>query len=227
MKLLEINEDSFNKIIAIHDSDGGNLINESISKLFDCMNDSSNKYEVAINVAALNKIYSTAIQYITPVIDEIVLNVPKNYNSFTINQYVELVDNISKVNWISPTTGKEHSRCNLSFASKYIHFLSGRKIPIYDSYIWIVMVGYFKQKGNNEYSFSPPVNYKYFYETFKKFKLTFNLLNHSNYEIDKYLWQYGKNMLNDIVEDESVSLNKAKSILKKRINSCYSELDVN
>lgn len=153
MELLEINNENFHKILSIHDNDGGNLINESLTKLFECMNDNSNKYEVSIKVAALNQIYSTAIQYISPVVDIIVKNTPNNHNSLTVKNYTILVDKIATVSWVNPTSEKIYSRCNLSFSSKYIHFLSNRKIPIYDSYIWIVMIGYLNQKKQNKIFF--------------------------------------------------------------------------
>ena len=223
MKLLEINESHFKNMLKIHDSDGGNLVNESLSKLFDCMNDESNRFEVSIKVAALNQLYSTAIQYITPVVNKIVCNIPRDYKNLSENEYAALVDRISTATWVSPTTDKNHSRTNLSFASKYIHFLSNRKIPIYDSYIWIVMIGYLKQEKQQEkhekYSFNPPENYEYFYQVFTKFKERSNLQQKSNYGIDKFLWQYGKNILNEIIKEKSVGLNEAKSVLKKRITS--------
>lgn len=219
MELIEISEAHFKNMLSIHDKDGGNLINATLSKLFECMNDESNKFEVGIKVAALNQIYSTAIQYITPVVDKIVCKVSQKHHSFTNKKYADLVDEIATITWVSSTTGKHHSRCNMSFASKYVHFLSGRKIPIYDSYIWIVIIGYFKQNGFNEYSFSPPTNYNHFYDVFVKFKKHFNLNKRSNYEIDKFLWQYGKNMLNEIIEEKKTSLDKAKTVLKRRITS--------
>ena len=219
IELIEISEAHFKNMFSIHDKDGGNQINTSLSKLFECMNNESNKYEVSIKVAALNQIYSTAIQYIAPVVDKIICEVPHNHHSCTDNKYADFVDGISTVNWVSPTTGKHHSRCNMSFSSKYIHFLSGRKIPIYDSYIWIVMIGYLKQNGFNEYKFTSPADYNDFYNVFIKFKNHFNLNKYSNYDIDKFLWQYGKIMLNEIVLVEKVSLDKAKVVLKKRITN--------
>lgn len=206
-------------MLIAHDKDGGNLINASLSKLFDCLDDESSKFEVSIKVAALNQLYSTAIQYITPVVEKIVDEVNKNHKLFTENQYVELVDKIATATWVSPTTGKSHSRCNLSFASKYVHFLSGYKIPIYDSYIWIVMIGHLKQYGKLSNSFSAPASYRDFYNVFIEFKNRFNLTGYTNYDIDNFLWQYGKNTINKIINDEKVSLEKAKALLKKRISN--------
>jgi len=202
-----------------HDKDGGNDINESLTKLFHSLNDEKNKYEVSIKVAALNQIYSTAIQYIIPVVFQISNTIGNNHKSFSLDKYVKTVDKIATVTWVSPTTSKKHTRCNMSFSSKYIHFLSERKLPIYDSYIWIVMIGYINQKNNSKLSFAAPKTYKEFYDVFLSFKSDFNLTNYSNYELDKYLWQYGKNLINDIINKNGVTLDKAKSMLKKRITS--------
>lgn len=202
-----------------HDKDGGNDINESLTKLFNSLNDEKNKYEVSIKVAALNQIYSTAIQYIIPVVSQIREIIGNNHKSFSLEKYVKTVDKIATVTWVSPTTSKKHTRCNMSFSSKYIHFLSDRKLPIYDSYIWIVMIGYINQKNNSKLSFAAPKTYNEFYDVFIEFKSDFNLNKYSNYELDKYLWQYGKNLINDIISKEGVKLDKAKSILKKRITS--------
>jgi hypothetical protein len=212
MKLLEITDANFKEVLTLHDDDGGNSINASLLKLFKHLDDESSKEEVSIKVAALNQLYSTAIQYIKPVVEKIVNEAGKNESNF-----IELVDKIATVTWVNPTKKESYTRCNLSFASKYVHFLSNCEIPIYDSYIWIVMIGYLNQNGKSAYIFKAPANYRNFYNVFTEFKNEFNLKNYSNYEIDKFLWQYGKNTINKIMNEESVNLDKAKSLLKQRI----------
>ena len=218
MQLIELSHENIQPILQQHGMEGGNSINESLSKLFDSLDDETNPFEVSIKVAALNQIYSTAIQYIVPVVDKIVLEIDNSHKKYNLEKYVELVDKVSTVNWVSPTTKIEHTRRNISFCSKYIHFLSGRKLPIYDSYIWIVMIGYINQKGDKT-SFSPPKTYTEFFQVFSNFKSLFNLQEYSNYELDKFLWQYGKNLINEIMKNQRVNLDKAKSILKARIKS--------
>lgn len=217
MQLLDINDKNIQAILHQHDTDGGNAINDSLSKLFDSLSNEENPHEVAIKVAALNQIYSTAIQYITPVVEKIILEIDNSHTSYSFEQYVASVDKISTVSWVSPTTSKNHTRCNLSFSSKYIHFLSGRKIPIYDSYIWILLVGYMSQKYNNSISFATPKTYTQFYDVFIKFKAEYKLNSYSNYDIDKYLWQHGKNLINKITKEKNFSLDKAKAELKASI----------
>lgn len=222
MILVEPNTLNIEAMLKQHNEDGGNSINDSLTKLFNSLNDETNEHEVSIKVAALNQIYSTAIQYITPVVSQICKHIKNDHNLLSITQYAEMVDRIAIVTWVSPTSGKQHNRCNMSFSSKYIHFLSGRQVPIYDSYIWIVIIGYLNQKNNAKLSFSSPKSYKEFYSVFLRFKIEFSLTDHSNYDVDKYLWQYAKNLINEIINTENVKLDKAKSILKKRITTKYS-----
>ncbi|WP_034837183.1 hypothetical protein [Endozoicomonas numazuensis] len=216
MKLIKINAQNIDRMLAQHDADGGNEINESLGKLFASLSDEENKNEVSIKVAALNQLYSTSIQYIKPVVTKIVSEIKKNHSELGREGYLNLVDRISSVEWVSETTGKHHKRKNLSFASKYVHFLSERYTPIYDSYIWLVIVAYLKEK-NMKINLSSPGSYSEFYRNFSKFKESYNLESYSNYQIDKFLWQYGKNILSEIMESEEVNLDKAKSIFKKRI----------
>jgi len=211
------NPSNIEAMLKQHDDDGGNKINESLTKLFNSLNDETNQYEVSIKVAALNQLYSTAIQYIAPVVSQICKFIDNSHNKLSISQYADSVDKIATVTWVSPTSGKQHTRCNVSFSSKYIHFLSGRQLPIYDSYIWIVMIGYLNQRDNTKLSFSAPKSYSEFYSLFNRFKNELGLTNYTNYDIDKYLWQYGKNLISEIVNTEGVTLDKAKSILKQRI----------
>ncbi|MHB1246156.1 MAG: hypothetical protein ACYCZH_06910 [Sulfuriferula sp.] len=217
MILVEPNNSNIKTMLKQHDKDGGNSINDSLTKLFNSLNDESNEYEVSIKVAALNQIYSTAIQYIAPVVSQICKNISDNHKTLSIAQYAETVDKIATVTWVSPTSAKQHTRCNMSFSSKYIHFLSERQLPIYDSYIWIVIIGYLNQQNKTKLSFSPPKSYQEFYSVFLGFKKDFSLTERTNYDLDKYLWQYGKNLIKEIISTESVKLDKAKSILKKRI----------
>ena len=101
-----------------------------------------------------------------------------------------------------------------------MHFFSGHKTPIYDSYIWIIIKGYLGQKNNKKISFTNPSNFKEFYSTFIIFKKEFRLEKYSNYEIDKFLWQYGKKLIQNIESELTISITQSKSELKKRIKAC-------
>lgn len=196
----------------------GNELNNKLQKLFNEFSDDKNKYDVLIKVAALNKIYSTAITNITPVVDKINNIANLNANLESIDSYIRLVDKISLVEWTN-NKNNNFKRNNLSFASKYVHFLSNREIPIYDSYIWIIIQGYLGQKNQVKISFTNPKDYQDFYCTFCNFKKIFELEEYSNYKIDKFLWTYGRKLIKDIEKELTIDLEKSKSILRKRLNS--------
>lgn len=217
MKLNKLTSVFINAILKEYSLNENSELDEKLLKLFEEFSDHRNKSDVLIKVAALNKIYSTAITNINPVVAKI-NEIAQNQELNTIVDYVNFVDKISVVKWVNDK-GDEYERNNLSFASKYAHFSSNYKIPIYDSYIWIVIKGYLGQNNHEKLSFTIPGNYAGFYSTFNRFKEVFQLENYSNYKIDKFLWTYGKKMIRGIQKENNVNLDSAKSELKKRIKA--------
>ena len=215
MKLKKPTEKFITKTLELFPNEG-NELNDNLLKLFQTFNDDKNKSHVLIKVVALNKIYSTSITNINPVVEKIIEASNENLTFKSIDEYIEFVDKIAKIKWVN---SKENSfkRNNLSFASKYVHFISGHKTPIYDNYIWIVINGYLGQKSNTKISFANPKSYREFYDTFERFKKEFQLEKYTNYKIDKFLWQYGKSMTTKIEKELNTTLDKAKAELKKRI----------
>ena len=218
MILKKPTETFISEILDLYSIEEGDELNKNLLKLFQTFNNEKDKFNVLIKVAALNKIYSTAITNINPVVEQIIKVSSSSLNLITITDYIEFADKISKVKWKNGK-GKSFERNNLSFTSKYIHFLSGFKTPIYDSYIWIIINGYLGQKNNKKISYRNPKDYKEFYSTFEIFKMDLGLEKYSNYKIDKFLWQYGKLLIRNIENEMSISLSQAKSELKKRIKA--------
>lgn len=218
MKLRKPTKEFIAEILDLYSAEEGDELNENLLKLFKTFNNDKNKFNVLIKVASLNKIYSTAIVNINPVVEQIIKISSFESNPKTITEYIEFVDKISKVSWTNDK-GKNFGRNNLSFSSKYVHFLSNFKTPIYDSYIWIIIKGYLGQENNEKISFENPSNFREFYTIFEKFKIDLDLENYSNYNIDKFLWQYGKKLIQKIEEEMSIDTDQAKSELKKRIKA--------
>ncbi|MBK9630278.1 MAG: hypothetical protein IPO62_04275 [Saprospiraceae bacterium] len=215
IKLTIPNKIQINRILEIYNSGEGNKINETLTKLFLIFN-KKDKNEILIKAVSINSIYGTAIWNINPVVDKIYENF-LNYRDVTIiDEYIDLVDKISEVSWIDKK-GKLQNRSNLSFSSKYVHFLSNKVIPIYDSYVWILITGYLNQNSPNSIKGNKPNNYKEFYEYYKNFIYLFNLSEFGVYEIDKYLWQYCKILLTEISNEYNQDINKSKILLKKLI----------
>lgn len=219
MKLQKPTKEFISDILNLYSTEqNGNELNKNLLKLFKTFEDDNNKYNVLIKVAALNKIYSTAITNINPVVEQIIEVNKRCSNLNKLEDYIYFIDEIAKIKWTNKK-GESFERNNLSFASKYVHFVSEFQTPIYDSYIWIIIKGYLGQKIENEVTFKNPENFKEFYFTFDKFKKEFNLESYSNYELDKFLWQYGKSLISSLETELKISLEQSKSELKKRLKT--------
>ena len=216
-QLPKITEEQVEKVSNDYRKSGGYTIDEKLDRLFESFPSNKDCDEVKIKVAALNTIYATSINYIQPVVDKLVDSIPMDTTNFNYSDFTALVDEIATATWVSPTTGKTHERCNLSFASKYVHFLSKHEIPIYDSYIWIVMRGYMGQLSKSKFSYSAPNSYADFHKLFCEFKTEFSLSQYSNYNIDKYLWQHGKNLINQMMTEFRIPLPDAKRRLQSEM----------
>lgn len=205
------------ELCARHETDGNNAINENISKVFACFPDNLCENDVKIKVAVVNTLYNTGIRYIDPVAKNITTVFSRlRSGDLIISDSIELVDLVAKTNWENNGSGASHTRNNLSFASKFMHFHSERAIPIYDSYVWILMTGYLRRAGVRAL-IGNPVRYSDFHDRFVIFRKKFNLAEYSVYEIDKFLWQYGKQLITDIRAELKVDIKKAKIELRKML----------
>ncbi|WP_312512523.1 hypothetical protein [Massilia sp.] len=209
-----------------HTAEGGTAINEKLDLLFSTFPDNICPNDVLVKVAVLNTIYNTSIKYILPVARKINAEfkiLGKRPKGITVSP-IDMVDRIATAKWVSEESGKVVVRTNLSFASKYMHFESKRDVPIYDSYIWIIMNGYLHAAGDRV-TFGAPCNYADFYARFQQFRQRFHLDGYSNYQIDKFLWQYGKAKISRY-RKEGMSMAKAKArlqteLLKARLGSMH------
>lgn len=139
---------------------------------------------ILIKVCTLNDFYSTNI--FSP------FRVAKHIKSLRIDkdlksQKEELVNKIAK---IKMANGKIYNF--YSFASKYCSHHYPENYPIYDSYVEKILI-YFK-KEFNFYKFKREdlKDYKQFKIILQEFSKYFDLEIYSLKEIDKYLWQVGK-----------------------------------
>lgn len=200
-----------------HTTEGGTAINEKLDLLFSTFPDNTCPNDVQVKVAVLNTIYNTAIKYILPVVNKINAEFKALGKSKMCVKVapIDMVDRIATAEWVSEESGKVVIRTNLSFASKYMHFESKRDVPIYDSYIWIVMNGYLHAAGERV-TFGAPRNYADFYARFQQFRQRFKLDGYSNYQIDKFLWQYGKAKIS-ACRKKGLSMAEAKARLQTEL----------
>lgn len=187
-----IDEQFFNQTLIEFRNAGYDKLNLKILELFQIFNKYDDLNEIKIKVAALNKIYSTQILNITPVVINILESVDGKCENFSDHELAELIDKISKVKRTQKNGDVKYVKY-ISFSSKYIHFLSNFKMPIYDSYVYFMIRKY--QKLNNKIiKCQPPENYVSFFKIFNEFKTDYGLEKYSNYEIDKFLWQQGNQL---------------------------------
>lgn len=139
--------------------------------------------DILIKASALNDFYSTNIFSIFSVAKHILdLNVDNRLK----NGDETLVDDISRIN----INGKNKNF--YSFATKYCSHHFPTVFPIYDSYVEKILI-YFKNKDKfSTFKKKNLKNYSIFKETLIEFKKFYNIDEYNLKDIDRYIWQLGK-----------------------------------
>ena len=139
--------------------------------------------DILIKASALNDFYSTNIFSIFPVAKHI-LNL--NIDNRLKNGDETLVDDISNI------TINGQTKQFYSFAPKYCSHPFPLIVPIYDSYVEKVLI-YFQKKDNfSKFKKEDLKNYKIFKNTLIDFKKFYNIDEYNLKDIDRYIWQLGK-----------------------------------
>ncbi len=139
--------------------------------------------DILIKCSSLNDFYSTNIFSIFPVAKHILkLNIDERLK----NKDTSLVNDIAKLN----INGKE--KCFYSFATKYCSHHFPNDFPIYDSFVEKCLM-YFKKK-DKFYNFAKEdlKDYDKFKNILLQFKKHYNIDEFNLKDIDRYLWQLGK-----------------------------------
>nr|WP_315023451.1 hypothetical protein [uncultured Aminipila sp.] len=140
--------------------------------------------EVLVKVSVLNDFYSTNIFNPYKVAKHIVnLNIDERLYMGD----VLLVEDIAKVHMGNKVTKRFYS-----FASKYCSHHVPQEFPIYDSYIAKMLKHFKKIDKFSSYSKEDLKIYPNFKKILKEFQVYYNLTQYNLKEIDKYLWQLGK-----------------------------------
>ena len=139
--------------------------------------------DILIKASVLNDFYSTNIFSIFPVAKHILeLNIDERLKCGDET----LVNDIAKV----IISGK--NKYLYSFATKYCSHHFPTVFPIYDSYVEKILL-YFKYKDNfAQFKKNDLKDYKIFKDILIKFKKYYNIDNFNLKDIDRYLWQLGK-----------------------------------
>ena len=157
---------------------------QALDKLFIELCPKNNCIEdILIKCSALNDFYSTNIFKIYPVAKHILsLNIDKRLKAGD----PPLVDEIARVDF----NGEE--KFFYSFASKYCSHHNPLEYPIYDSYVRKVLNYYKKADGFFSFGEEDLKNYPKFKEILIRFRDFYKLNRYNLKELDKYLWQFGK-----------------------------------
>lgn len=160
------------------------LQESALDKLFfDIYPNNKDINDILIKASTLNDFYSTNIFSIFPVAKHI-LNL--DIDNRLKNGDETLVDDISNIT-INGKTKKFYS-----FATKYCSHHFPVIFPIYDSYVEKVLM-YFQKKDNfSKFKKEDLKNYKIFKDTLINFKKFYNIEEYNLKDIDRYIWQLGK-----------------------------------
>lgn len=149
--------------------------------------DNNSPEQVMIKVFAINLLYKTYIRWLPAVVTHIL--------QCDIDNMLRNND-INAVHVLTPVKFKTKTKHLKSFATKYCSFHKPDIFPLFDS-----NASYALYKYNKIYKFSPHVtrtsllSYENYIETINSFRTYFNIENYNYKNIDKYLWKYGKELL--------------------------------
>ena len=139
--------------------------------------------DILIKASALNDFYNTNIFSIFPV--------AKHILKLKIDDRLKEGDT-TLVNDISNVTISGVKKHFYSFATKYCSHHNADDFPIYDDYVRKVLM-YFKKKDKFEkFTASDLKDYSKFKEILNSFKKYYDIDKYGLKDIDRYLWQLGK-----------------------------------
>lgn len=139
--------------------------------------------DILIKESVLNDFYSTNIF--------LIFSMAKHILSLNIDKRLENGDE-TLVNEIARLEINGKTKIFYSFASKYCSHHNPIEFPIYDSYVEKVLI-YFKQEDNFfDFKKDDLKDYSKFKNVLLKFRKYYNIEEYDLKNIDKYLWQLGK-----------------------------------
>ncbi len=139
--------------------------------------------EILVKASVLNDFYSTNIFKIFSVGKHILeLNIDKRLKKGDTT----LVNDIAKVT----ISGVEKNF--YSFATKYCSHHYPKLFPIYDSYVEKVLIYFMKKDHFEKFTKNDLKNYTRFKEILISFKKFYKIDEYNLKDIDRYLWQLGK-----------------------------------
>ena len=139
--------------------------------------------DILLKVAALNDFYSTNIFSVYPV--------AKHILSLDIDPRLSACD-VSVVQDIQKVTINNVEKNFYSFATKYCSHHKPMDFPIYDSYVEKALCYFRDRDGFASFRTPDLKDYARFTEVLIAFRAFYGLEEYNLKQIDKYLWQLGK-----------------------------------
>jgi hypothetical protein len=141
--------------------------------------------DILIKVCSLNDFYSTHLFNPFAVAKKILsIKIDKRLKEGDLT----LVNEISKIK-----LGKDEKEYNFySFASKYCSHHNNSDYPIFDSYVYKMLLYFRKKDKFSKFKNEELKNYIKFKEILLEFRTFYSLERFSLKELDKYLWLAGK-----------------------------------
>lgn len=143
--------------------------------------------DILIKCSALNDFYSTNIFKIH--------NVAQHYIKLNIDERLEACD-LSLVEDMANIEINGRHFCFYSFASKYCSHHRPDIYPIYDNYVHKLLKYYKDRDGFCRFKNADLRDYQSYTQVIKSFRSFYGLEAFSIKQIDKYLWQLGKEAFN-------------------------------
>lgn len=185
MLLPQPTNDEVNAAIAEFDSDSWTRLGEdALAQLRSAFPNNTDAAQVLLKVIALDKLYSTRIQNVDVV--KLAQQITAlNIDAAIANGSLEVVDQIWRCD------GQRHY---FSFASKYCSWHNPEAYPIYDSFAEECLWQYRKRDKFHQYRRSG-YNYAGLVQIVKAFQQYYGLTDVPFRQLDKFLWLWGKRIL--------------------------------
>jgi len=162
------------------------VVEDVLSELFGKYPDNQKLRDILIKATTLNSLYNTNIYAIVKMAKHI-LN--KNIDAKLREGSPEIVDEIARIE----IGGKK--RNNYSFASKYCHWHYSDIYPIYDGYVDDLLWRYRKRDKFEEFTRVELRQYPRYKQIIEAFKSHYGLSQFRFKDLDKFLWGYGKELI--------------------------------
>lgn len=160
------------------------LQEDALNKLFfKTYPNNDNINDILIKASSLNDFYSTNIFSIFPV--------AKHIYKLNIDQRLKMRDE-TLVNDIADVEINGVQKYFYSFATKYCSHHLPKDYPIYDSYVEKVLMYFKKIEKFDKFVKDDLKDYKRYKQILINFKKYFDIDEYNLKDIDRYLWQLGK-----------------------------------